>query len=423
MRTRARAGADPGRRIRIGLFGRLGAHNLGNDASLEAILAFLARALPAAEVDCMCSGPDDVASRYGLPATHLHWLHAELGVRSRLARLCLTVPRIVVGAVVDAVRTASWVRRHDVVIVPGMGVLESTVPQRLWQVPYSLFLLSQSGRLFATKVAFVGVGASPTKERLTGRLLATAGRLAHYRSFRDQYSLDTARTAGMAGEHDRVYPDLAFALSTPAPGAESRTVGVGVMAYFGGSADRPRADAIHAAYVEQLTLFVRWLVDTGHQVRLVIGDAADEPVARKILAETLAPVRPADTPSVVFHPVASFAELMTQLSSLDAVVATRFHNVLGALACGRPTIAVGYGEKHRALMAQMGVGEFVHDIRSLDADLLKRQFTTLQTQRDQVERTLAAASRHNRAHLEEQFDELRTALFAAADQRARSSVR
>ena len=66
--------------------------------------------------------------------------------------------------------TASWVRRHDAVIVPGMGVLEVTVPMRPWQTPYSMFLLSVSGRLFRTKVAYVSVGTRhPTNETPQGR--------------------------------------------------------------------------------------------------------------------------------------------------------------------------------------------------------------------------------------------------------------
>jgi hypothetical protein len=64
----------------------------------------------------------------------------------------------VLGKCVNAFRTASWVRRHEVVIVPCMGVLEATLPLQPWGMPYTMFLLSASGRIFETKVALVSVG-------------------------------------------------------------------------------------------------------------------------------------------------------------------------------------------------------------------------------------------------------------------------
>lgn len=411
-------------RLRVGLFGRLGSGNIGNDASLEAMLAYLTRELPDAELDCMCSGAVEVTRRYGLPSTPLHWVHSESRVRSRWVRAGLTASRVALGALIDTWRTASWVRRHNVVIVPGMGVLEATLPQRPWQLPYSLFLLSCFGRVFGTKVAFVCVGATVIRERLTGRLLTAAGKLAHYRSFRDKYSLDAARAMGYAGDHDKVYPDLVFALSSPhgRPGA-SISIGVGVMAYFGRSADRFRADHIHAEYVGQMKQFVRWLVEAGHRVRLLIGDAADEPVAETIVADARMYCMRPDPLPVVYDPVSSTSDVMRQLAPLDAVVATRFHNVLVALTCAKPTVAISYGSKHDALMTRMGVGEFVQDIGSLDVDRLKQKFTDLETQKEHVARTLYEQSRRNRALLERQFAELTSVLFAPSGRRARSWVR
>ena len=111
-------------------------------------------------------------ARYGLPATHLHWLHAPLR-RSwpRPVAVALSALRVALGLWIDAWRTASWVRRHDVVIVPGMGILEANLAIRPWQEPYSLFLLTLFGRLFRTKVAMVGVGASAIPLRSSRWLL------------------------------------------------------------------------------------------------------------------------------------------------------------------------------------------------------------------------------------------------------------
>ena len=78
-----------------------------------------------------------------------------------------------------------------------------------------------------------------------------------------------------------------FGIPTPPyqPG-DVTTVGVGVMAYYGGNDDRQRAAEIHASYVGKMTAIVSWLVDSGHQVRLFGGDSKfDWDVADQIMAE------------------------------------------------------------------------------------------------------------------------------------------
>jgi polysaccharide pyruvyl transferase WcaK-like protein len=58
----------------VGLFGNLGSGNIGNDASLEAMLKYLAADQPGAVLDAMCAGPQTVKDRYGVPAIALRWL-------------------------------------------------------------------------------------------------------------------------------------------------------------------------------------------------------------------------------------------------------------------------------------------------------------------------------------------------------------
>ena len=152
---------------RIGFFGHLGAQNIGNDASLEAVLSYLRITHPDASFDAMCPGPARVREQYGIEAIPLFW-------QQRFDQRVSGPPAIglkVLGKGVDAFRTAAWVRRHDVVIVPGAGVLEASLPLWPWQMPYALFMLSVSGRLFGTKVAFVSVGSMPEGSDTKAELL------------------------------------------------------------------------------------------------------------------------------------------------------------------------------------------------------------------------------------------------------------
>ena len=58
---------------RVGLFGLLGSGNIGNDASMEAVLSYLRTDHPGIAVDAMCVGPDRVRDHYGIDAVPLHW--------------------------------------------------------------------------------------------------------------------------------------------------------------------------------------------------------------------------------------------------------------------------------------------------------------------------------------------------------------
>ena len=331
---------------RVGLFGLLGSGNIGNDVSMESVLRYLRTDHPDAIIDAMCVSPERLTG-YDVKAVPLSWYHKYEQRVSGMPAIALKA----LGKGIDAFRTASWVRRHDVVIVPGMGVLEATLPLRPWLTPYAMFLLCTSGRLFGAKVALVSVGANLINQRLTRWLFDSAAQLAFYRSYRDIGSRDAMRQRGLDTSGDFVYPDLAFSIPSPPGGAgDPGTVGVGVMAYYGSNDDRHRADEIHASYVENIKLFTRWLVDSGRRVRLLMGDASDESVVQEILADVRASRPDLEPEWVVAEPASTFEELTQAIAPVGTVVATRFHNIICALKLTKPTIAIGYAAKTAALM-------------------------------------------------------------------------
>jgi polysaccharide pyruvyl transferase WcaK-like protein len=394
---------------RVGLFGLLGSGNIGNDASMESVLSFLTSYHPDAVIDAMCMGSEQTRARYGIDTIPLLWYQKYDRRTSGVTASALKA----LGKGVDVFRTVSWVRRHDVVIVPGMGVLEATLPLRPWGVPYSMFLLCASGRLFGTKVALVSVGANAINQRVTRWLFNTAARLAFYRSYRDVQSRDAMRERGLDTSKDPVYPDLVFGIPSPpaAPG-ETGTVGVGVMAYYGTNDDRKRAHEIYAAYVRNVEAFILWLVDSGRTVRLFYGDASDESAVRQILAD-LRERRPDLEPSsVTSQPVSSFAELTQAMVPVSTVVATRFHNVMCALKLGKPTISIGYAKKNISLMADMGLAEFWQYADSLDVEKLIEQFTKLESDAARLRLIIAERNAANAQLIAEQFTSLSVLLFS-----------
>jgi polysaccharide pyruvyl transferase WcaK-like protein len=106
---------------RVGLFGLLGSGNIGNDASIESMLGYLRADHSDVVLDAMCKGPDRLTERFGVAAIPLNWYQKYEKQASGVSAIALKA----LGKGVDVFRTASWVRRHDVVIVPGTGILEA----------------------------------------------------------------------------------------------------------------------------------------------------------------------------------------------------------------------------------------------------------------------------------------------------------
>jgi len=386
--------------VRVGVFGLLGSGNLGNDGSLEAVLGYLRAEYPDAKLGALVGGPEILRERYGIDATPLHWNQSEYETASGLRSIVLKG----LGKLVDIGRTAAWVRRQDVVIVPGMGVLEATLPLRPWGFPYSLFLLCATGKLFGTKVAFVSAGANTISARATRTLVRWSAGLAAYRSYRDEISRDAMRAMGVDTSRDEVYPDLAFSLpvpdATPVPG----TVGVGVMAYYGGNDDRADGDRIYRSYVDTLNRFVGWLVDQDRPVKLFIGDQIDRQVVAEIIEKTASPL-------VTAASAGTLDELMREMATVDSVVATRYHNVLCALKLAKPTVAIGYAPKNDVLMAEMGLAGFTQSAKAVDFDRLVGQFTELENRSAQFKEILTERNQVNAQRLKDQFAALSAALF------------
>jgi polysaccharide pyruvyl transferase WcaK-like protein len=402
--VRARSDRAP----RVGLFGLLGSGNIGNDISMQAMLAYLRSSQPDAVIDAMCMGPKRVKADAGIDAIHMQWsrLYEERvpGLPGKALKAA--------GKGIDAFRTAAWVRRHDVVIVPGMGVLEASSPINPWGVPYALLLLSASGRIFRTKVALVSVGATIINQSSVRWVSNWAARLAYYRSYRDVRSRDAMQQRGIDVSRDRVFPDLVFSIPPARTEHEDpQTVGVGVMAYYGTNDDKARGREIHASYTATMTRFVQWLLDNGRNVRLFVGDSSDTETVAEILAALRVSHPDLSSGRVVAEGITDFAELMRAMAPVSSVVATRYHNVMCALKLGKPAISLGYSGKNVSLMEDMGLPEFCQHASDISFDLLIEQFAKLEQNADQLRASLGGRNEELAAGLSEQFTLLDATLF------------
>jgi polysaccharide pyruvyl transferase WcaK-like protein len=410
----------------VGFFGILGAGNIGNDAQFESVLGYLQKEHPEATLDAMCTGPQRVREVYGIHAIPLNY-HLTGGsegwegrsnqgaaaTRNRLGSG--KIFRLAFELAINTARVANWVRRHDVVIVPGAGAFETTLLVRPWTTPYSNFILSLAGRVFRTKVAFVCVGASVINQPITRFLSISAAKLAFYRSYRDDFSRDALRQQGVDTTRDRVYADLAFGIPPLVrETGGSDTVGLGVMAYYGTNDDRARSKVLHDGYMHQVKIFVRELVDSGRRVRLFVGDSngSDESIARELVADIKSQRPDLEASWVSVAQTNSFTELMQAMAPVGSVVATRYHNVLCALKLAKPTIAIGYSPKHAVLMTELGMGDYCQDITALDASLLFKKLNVMADGSEELREAMEARHAVKAELLAEQFAQISAVLLA-----------
>ena len=177
------------------------------------------------------------------------------------------------------------------------------------------------------------------------------------------------------------------------------------MDFHGTNDNRGEARQIYASYVAAVTAFIVWLTDTGRQVRLFVGDTkgCDDRVVDEVLTRVRLSRPDLDGDRVTAAPTSSFSDLMDAMEPAGTIVATRYHNVICALRLAKPTISLGYGANHDALMAQMGLAEYCQDARALDVDRLIGQFADIQNRSAQLRPVIAERNEALAREVAEQF--------------------
>jgi polysaccharide pyruvyl transferase WcaK-like protein len=388
---------------RIALLGAFGVGNLGNDGSLEAMVLHLRRAVPDAELTCICQGYDMVPIALGLQV--MSWGRAPLGngLLRAVNRLMRGLPQKALGPV-----RALWImRRFHRAIVPGTGALDD-FGERPRGVPYIILQWSLAARLTGCRLAMVSIGAGPIRNRLSRMMLLLAARCASYLSFRDTTSRDFVANHGFALPKDIVFPDLAFGLPMqacpPRPRGEGPpAVGLGVMYYKGWTNADP---AIYTAYVGKLAHFTVWLLRGGHAVRLMIGEDSDERAVRDVTAAVTGMAGAAMAAQIRYDAAHSLHDVTAQMASVDVAVATRFHNVACGLMAGTPIISLSYGEKNNALLRDCGLEGFYAHVEHFTTGWLEDRFDRMTERRDEFAGMIVAQVARYRAELARQEERL-----------------
>jgi polysaccharide pyruvyl transferase WcaK-like protein len=97
---------------------------------------------------------------------------------------------------------------------------------------------------------------------------------------------------------------------------------------------------------------------------------------------------------------------MTEMSSAEAVVASRFHNIVCALLLAKPTVSVAYAAKNDELMQAFGLGAACQSLDHLDVQLLRVQLDQVLREHSHREVVMQATLNRYEVELEAQFRQL-----------------
>jgi polysaccharide pyruvyl transferase WcaK-like protein len=387
----------------IALFGNFGSDNLGNEASLRAMLDFIRRSRPDTQITCICYAVDKAQAEHHVTAVPIKLPFPKNRLFASINRLLAGLPFRFLGIV----RILYLARSFDVFVVPGTGILDD-FSERWQAMPFDLFGWSLAAKIWRRPFALVSIGAGPIHHPISRWLMTSAARMACYRSYRDTASKDYMQTLGLPVQADPVVPDLVFNL--PAPECASielrngqpPTIGVGVMHYYGWDRASMRRSEIHETYVARVTQFICWLLEHGYRVRLLMGALSDQQSFDDVLRRVVAQCGQPAAACVISEPAHSLQELMCQIRETELIVATRFHNIVAALKVGRSVISIGYAEKNDRLLAEVGLQAFCQPIEGLDVMRLVEQFQSLFREREQFSDRIRDAAEQFGRRLEDQ---------------------
>jgi polysaccharide pyruvyl transferase WcaK-like protein len=404
-----------GKPRRIAIFGHFDGTNLGNEATLQAALYHLRRIQPEAEVTCICTGPQTTAATHRIRAipisrTYVNFWRPQNLLGKAARKFC-----VVMGEPIRWLEGIVTLWGADILIVPGTGLLTDAYGLTGWG-PYSLFRWSVTAKICRCRLAFLSVGAGPFYSAVGKFCVRSSLSLADYRSYRDESTVHYLQGIGISADRDRVFPDLAFSLpksaisprnSTIGPGA---VIGLGVMEWADRYSKNGPDDTAQRTYLQALAETGGWLLDRGYNIRLLIGDFADVPAKQAFLKLMAQYPKTYDRHRIIDEPIHSVDDLLSQIAATDAVVATRFHNILLALLCEKPVISVSFHHKCDSLMAAMGMSDYCLNSGDLEPDRLIETFCRLEANADALKPLIKERNKRFRDALNQQYELISTGM-------------
>jgi polysaccharide pyruvyl transferase WcaK-like protein len=212
---------------------------------------------------------------------------------------------------------------------------------------------------------------------------------------------------GVKGSHP-VFPDLVYSLQLTTPrqaprGAARVVVGTNPVPFFDGRYWPTPDPERYQDYVNKFARFAEWLDQSGHAVLF-------NPTQVRADVLTIDDIRQAmngagDSLNLLpGQPIQTLEDLVSEISRADLVVANRYHGILIPLMMNKPVLGVAYHPKSRALLEQVGQGDYVLDIADFTTEDLIERFQALEANAAAIRKQIAEHMASLRRALDEQYD-------------------
>lgn len=409
----------------VGLFEHMGAGNLGDDVSVDAVMQNIKRRWPDTVIYGFSMNPSDSQTRHGIPSYPIRteiWSigykpATEAGKRSAIrtmATVLIRTPAALLRELAFLADSFRTIRSFDFLIISGGGQLLDAWGGP-WKFPYTIFKWIVLAKLSRVSCYFLNVGAGPLDHYLSRWFIKNSLRLADYTSFRDGRSRQLLKKAGFS-RRSPVYPDCAYGLDTSAftecvsgragePGTP--IIGIAPMAYCDPRFYWKKDKDIYDSLIRELSLFATYLVR--HRYRLILFSTDfwfDSMAIEDLYAAVKSEFGSADAGCITRPAITTARELLRHVARMDYVVTCRFHGAVFAHLLTKPVLALSHHMKIATFMDDLGLSEYCIDINGITAEVLVQKFVSLVANRERIRNSMSGTLARYQRELSLQFDNL-----------------
>jgi polysaccharide pyruvyl transferase WcaK-like protein len=444
--------------VKIGVFGHYGRKNLGDEATIQAVIQNIKLRIPEASIIGFSIKPEDTTIRHKINAfpitkagivnnnasesnkqpdnqkPYLEKTELDNKVRkldyNRFKNAIKRIPFLYgflkglkdgMKGLVNLISDFKYfpqfyksLKGIDLLLITGSNQIVDNFGGP-WDFPYNLFKWSILSKLAGTKLYYISVGAGPINSRLSCFFLRWALRLADYISLRDNPSKQLIEKIGFHGK-SYVYPDLAHSLNFNRSEFIAKNlhlnnstlpvIGINPLPMYNPEYWWISDQNKYNSYLKRLSVYCSQLISEGYPVFFF----ATQPRDNAVIDDVLNALKPE-----LAHRVIGFQEkisghtvdnLMEKISHADIIIATRFHATVLAFVAEKPVIALYYYRKARDLMMEMGQDQYSLDIDNFTSEELWNCLKKLEKNFNDEVKKIKEKNKSLRGSLNEQYDRL-----------------
>ena len=427
---------------RVGLLGHYGQNNLGDEAIIWSTIQNLRERIPDIELVGLSMNPEDTCRRFGIEAHPVRYIKTNLSgsnrqqgksdppeenesslirvlrhsVTNRIKKMVPKKTKMSVNGFLYLLgnlaaelqfikNSRDLLKTLDALIICGSGQIEDFSGP--WRYPYTILKWVFLAKSADKKVLVVSVGAGPPSRKLSYWMYKKALSRADYLSYRDLWSKQVLESH-ISGLNGKVFPDLANSLKTKSVNGHkkgNKIVAINPMPAFNSTLMKGAGNLVFENYVNNIAILANHALKRGFKVILFNSHPADLTVIEKVSKQVRCLTND-NLEKLAIKRSDTVQDLVNTISEADLILPTRFHATMLPLLLGRPVLGLCYHDKSKALLDEVGLGDYYVDIYSFTDDELCRKFDLLIENIDQAKLKIKAKYNKYPKLMNEQWDQV-----------------